>query len=140
MSHKKSKSIQVRLTEQEWILIKQLTNNNPSEYLRQLWLKRLNKQITIKISYQFYSHIDVTSNVLQNFEQYIGGANHTLIDPNNISIKHYKNGNTKIIWSGKINKSLIPKLLKLQNNLNILNKDLLIQQSNLKIKYNKDSI
>lgn len=140
MSHKKSKSIQVRLTEQEWILIKQLTNNNSSEYLRQLWLKRLNKQITIKISYQFYSHIDVTSNVLQNFEQYVGGTNHTLMDPNNISIKHYKNGNTKITWSGKIVKSLIPKLLNLNNNLDILNKNLPLQQPQIKIKYNKDSI
>ena len=139
-STKKTKSIQVRLTEYEWTLIRNLIGNNPSEYVRQLLIKRLNQKITVKLTYTFYSKDNVVSFVLHNFEQNYDYEYEDLIKPDNISVKQYKNGKHKIVWSGKIQKHLLPELLRMEHHPEALYDNLPIEHSHVEVKYNKNAL
>lgn len=139
-STKKTKSVQVRLTEYEWDLIRDLTDNNPSEYIRQLLLKRLNKKLTVKLVYTFYSKEDVISYVLDNFAQNYGDDYPELTNPNNITVKQYKNGNNKIVWSGKIPKELLSELIRMEHHAEALYDDLPIEYSHVEVRYNKNTL
>lgn len=140
MSDKKTKSVQVRLTENEWLLLKKLTNNKPSEYLRQLWLKKLNKKLKITLIYTCYSTEPLIGEILKRFNENYSNNFPELTNPDNITARQSKNGKIRITWSGKIHKHLLPKLERMEHHAEPLYDNLPIEHSHIEVRYRKESL
>lgn len=139
VKYKKTKSIQVIMTEDEWRLIKQLVAN-PSEYLRQIYLNRLNKPITVRIiltgkTFLPEHELDI---LFHNFEDLVEKNFPEFINSN--TKFEYNNGKFKIIWMAKTNKANLPVILQMHGEPILLCHNLPIQNQKLEIKYNKESI
>lgn len=123
MTKKLTKSIQVRLTENEWKLVKKLTNNNPSEYLRNLLLRRVNKPIAVTIKCAQQEGVSLEG-ILAIFERQFG--DYINLD----TLKSVpKRKDSRFQWAFKIEKSLLPDLLAITN-----------QYDYMDVSYRKDSL
>ena len=108
---KKSKSVQVRLTESEWKWLKQMSDN-PSDYLRDIFLRRLHKTLAVKLVYTANSPQDVSSFIIGSFERKFRYMAPTLTL---VSVKTNKK-QTVVTWSGSVNKMVLPELKQLCEN------------------------
>ena len=94
----------------------------------------------MKVIYTFYSTNDLTSEILDRFNKNYGSIYPNLVDPDKITVKIYKNGNNKIVWTGKVDKPLLPNLLCLEHHGEALYDSLPIEHSHIEIRYNTNSI
>lgn len=139
-SDKKSKSIPIRLTESEWKLMKQL-ESNPSEYVRQLFLKDISKEIAVSLIYTGHTTSDTTDDIVNNFKKYYNHLFPHLVD--NLKINRlYRNGKFRIRWTGKIQKKSLLEFEQLKDShklkyaLDIKRNPIIITNDTIETKYN----